>query len=237
MTIVYKKSRIFKKKTIIILLFIISCLTYLRIIRNEIHNIPIAFSLNNKYVYPLIVLLTSILYNSSSSTFYIFYLLLSPDLEEINIKKIMMLRKKYPNCEIKLLHMNEKYSEYMSGSYNSSAVYYRLELSNLITEFNKIIYLDIDTMVHKDLTQLYNIDMGKNYYMGFPGHDLTFYNINGTRNFINSGVMLVIVNILIKIRIELLFLKIFFYIENIIINKDNLKKLREVNATMMFRDY
>ena len=50
--------------------------------------------------------------------------------------------------------------------------------------------------------------MGKNYYMGFPGHDLTFREFNGTRNFINTGTMLV-----------------------------NLKKLREVNAPVLLIDY
>ena len=41
-----------------------------------------------------------------------------------------------------------------------------------------------------------------------PGHDLTFIEFNGTRNFINTGVILI-----------------------------NLKKLREVNATFLLKDY
>ena len=50
--------------------------------------------------------------------------------------------------------------------------------------------------------------MGKYYYLGFPGHDLFNFEINGTRNFINSGCMLV-----------------------------NLKKLRESNAPKLFMDF
>ena len=50
--------------------------------------------------------------------------------------------------------------------------------------------------------------MGDYYYLGFPGNDLTRFSFNGTRNFINSGCMLV-----------------------------NLKKLREVNASELFKDF
>ena len=73
---------------------------------------------------------------------------------------------------------------------------------------DKIIYLDADIIVHKNLTDLYNLDMGNYYYLGFPGNDLVKFEFNGTRNFINSGCMLV-----------------------------NLKKLREVNASMLFQDF
>ena len=44
--------------------------------------------------------------------------------------------------------------------------------------------------------------------MGFPDHDIINYEFNGKRNFINSGVMLI-----------------------------NLKKLREVNAPKLLKDY
>ena len=167
-----------------------------------------AFSVNNEYVYALIVLLSSILYNSSINTFFIFYLLISPDVTKLNIKKILDLSKKYKNYRMKLIHMREYFSNYKFGHYKTAAVYYRLALSSLITDVDKIIYLDIDTLVHKDLFRLYNINMGKYYYMGAPGVDLVRINFNGTRNFINSGVLLI-----------------------------NLKKLREIHSTKLFEEY
>ena len=209
-----KSKKFLSKKNIIIIvksfiIFILSlffdCLKYFKIKK---FNIPIAFSLNNKYVYPLIVSLTSILYNSSPNTFYIFYLLLSPDLQDYKLNKILRLREKYPNCRMNLIHMGNKYKKYKISYYYSAAVYYRLDLSNLITDVDKLIYLDVDTIAHKDLTEFYNIEMGKNYYMGFPGVDLAVTEFNGTRNFINSGVILI-----------------------------NLKKLREVNAPILFQEY
>ena len=208
-----KSKFVFKKNIILIITALITLiislfLIYKKYIKKKFHNIPIAFSFSDRYSYPLIVLLTSILYNASPNTFYTFYLLINPDVKEYIIKKIFDLREIYPNCKIEIINMGNKYSNYGTLEFKSVAVYYRLELSDIIKNVDKIIYLDVDTMVHKDLTEMYNIDMGNYYYMGFPDHDLTFRKFNGTRNFINSGVMLI-----------------------------NLKKLREVNAPKLFQDY
>ena len=170
--------------------------------------IPIVLSINDNYAYPLIVLLTSILYNSSRNSFFIFYILTSPDLSKTKLDKILNLKEKYNNYKMILINMGEYFSKYNLGRFKTAAVYYRLALSNLIKDVDKIIYLDIDTIVHKDLYDLFSINMGKYYYMGFPGLDMIKIEFNGTRNFINSGVMLI-----------------------------NLKKLREINSAKLYDDY
>ena len=176
--------------------------------QNKINQIPIASSLNNNYVYPIIVSITSILYNSVPNNFFTFYLLLAPDVQEENLKKISGLKDKYPNCKFVFLRVENHFKNFFTGYYKSPTIYYRLELSNLITDVDKIIYLDVDTITHKDLTEFYNIDMGKYYYLGYPGHDMTAFEFNGTRNFINSGCMLI-----------------------------NLRKLREVDAPKLFHEF
>jgi hypothetical protein len=172
-------------------------------------HIPIAFSIDNLFTYPLIVLLTSILYNSKPSTFYYFHIMIPYGFFEENKQKINGLCKKYNTCKIIFLNMGQKYQDWKTyPDYYLITVYYRLSLSDLISNFDKIIYLDCDTMVHGDLTNFYNIEMGDNYYMGFPGFEISYLEINGTRNFINTGVMLI-----------------------------NLKKLRKVNASLLFDQY
>ena len=172
--------------TALITLIISLILIFKKYTNKNFHNIPIAFSFNDRYAYPIIVLLISILYNASPKTFYTFYLLIAPDIQKTSLKKILGLKEKYPNCKMEFINMGNKYSNYYTMNYKSPAVYYRLELSNIIKNEEKIIYLDVDTMVHKDLTDMYNIDMGKNYYMGFPDRDLAIRKFHGTRNFINS---------------------------------------------------
>ena len=147
------------------LIFILTLLIiYSKYLTKKMNIIPIAFSINDNYAYQLIVLLTSILYNSSPNTFFIFYILLAPDLNQTKINKLLGLKEIYKNYKMVLINMKDKYSEYSSGHYKTAAVFYRLYLSNLISDFDKIIYLDIDTIVHKDLNDLYKINMG-NYYL------------------------------------------------------------------------
>ena len=147
--------------------------------------IPIAFATDNKFTYPLIVLLTSILYNSKSDTFYYFYIMVPNDFFKKNKQRITGLCKKYKKCKTKFLNMGEKYKDWKTDKHYSAAVYYRLSLSNNIKDLDKIIYLDCDTMVHNDLSNLYNIEIGDKYYMGFPAHEISHLVINGTRNYIN----------------------------------------------------
>jgi len=171
--------------------------------------IPIAFSTDNKFTYPLIVLLTSILYNSKSSSFYLFYIMVPNEFFEENRYKIKGICEKYKKCEIIFFNMGKKYKDWKTSKYYSEAVYYRLSLSDLIKNFDKIIYLDVDTMVHNDLSNLYNIEMGDKYYMGFPAHEISYLEINGTRNYINSGVMLINLKFLRRVNASLLFEKYF----------------------------
>ena len=176
--------------------------------KNHFNYIPVAFSVDNKYLYPLIVLLTSILLNANTSTFYLFYIMIPYNFYTNNKRKIINLSKKYKNCKIKFFNLGKKYLNWsVEGNYTQT-VYFRMALSDLIETLDKIIYLDCDTMVHKDLTELYKINMGNKYYLGFPGHEVSYLVINGTRNFINTGVLLI-----------------------------NLKLLREINAPILLEKY
>ena len=128
-----------------------------------------------------------------------------------NKKKIIGLCEKYKTCEIIFLNMGRKYSHWKTNTnYYSKNVYYRLSLSDLVKDFDKIIYLDCDTMVHGDLTNFYNMEMGNKYYMGFPGFEVSYFEINGTRNFINSGVMLINLKMLRSVNASLLFSKYYY---------------------------
>lgn len=178
------------------------------IIKKKKNIIPIALSLNNEYIYPLLVALTSILYNANNNTFYNFNIMVPENFLTINKILILGLRKKYPNCKIIFHNLKNKYYGWESHKYYPMSAYYRLSLSNLIKDYNKIIYLDCDTLTHKDLLEFYNLDMKGNYYLGFPALEIGELVINGTRNYISSGVMLI-----------------------------NIKELRKVNAPYLFEKY
>ena len=47
------------------------------------------------------------------------------------------------------------------------ATYYRLLLAELLPDLNRIIYIDGDTLVYQDLTEMFNLVMGDNIVLGF----------------------------------------------------------------------
>ena len=47
------------------------------------------------------------------------------------------------------------------------AAYYRLELQNILPDVDRIVYMDGDTAVFQDLSELITLDMEENYILGF----------------------------------------------------------------------
>jgi lipopolysaccharide biosynthesis glycosyltransferase len=184
-------------------------------------KIAVAYSLNNKYTYQTLVSMISILENSSRYTFYTFYLLVEKNIfEKQNKEKFTHLEKKYDRCKVIILELtNENLLNARVDRYPITA-YYRLLLAKLIPHVNRIIYLDGDTLVFTDLTEMINLDMNNNIILGFVDQSYKKAEKFGfkTYKYINSGVLLIDLQ---KIRKENISQKFFDFIDN---NKNKLKQ-------------
>ena len=134
-------------------------------------NIPITMSLDNEYIYPTIVSITSILENAFKETKFTFYILHPDNFTEINKEKLKSFEKKYfKKCKFNFINMKNKYIKLKKlkkiRKKKPPAAYYKLSLPELLPEIDKIIYLDGDTLTYIDLQELYNIDMTNYYYKG-----------------------------------------------------------------------
>lgn len=130
--------------------------------------ISCAFALDNAYIYPTLVALESLVDNAKNNSFYDIYVLIDINFSIENIKILKTIEKNYTsNCEIIFKILDDKYSKEKTDKRIKIPSYYRLELHNLLPNVNKIIWLDGDTGVFEDLTELYNIDMKGNYILGF----------------------------------------------------------------------
>ncbi len=93
----------------------------------------------------------------------------------------------------------------------SIAVYYRLELHNILINVDRIIWLDGDTLIFGDLSELIALDMRGNYILGFLDNNLEAlkeFNItNGV--IICSGVLLMDLDALRKNNISEKYNKFF----------------------------
>ena len=74
--------------------------------------------------------------------------------------------------EIKQLNINyfqikqSEYSKALTNKYISKATYYKINFPSFLQNFEKIIYLDVDIINFKDLTELYRTNLKDNIYIG-----------------------------------------------------------------------
>ena len=135
---------------------------------NKRFNISISYSTDNKYIYPIIVSMISLVINASNKTFYNIYILHTPDFSETSKHFLKTIEKKYPDkCLIIYINMGDKYNKLQLSYKLSTPAYYRLSLPDILPEINRIIYLDGDTLVFEDLKELVQFDMKGNVIMGF----------------------------------------------------------------------
>jgi len=128
---------------------------------NKENEVVISMATDENFIYPIIVLITSILENADKDTYYKIYLLISDTVSEKEKEKILFLKNNYNNFNIYFINMESEFNNFYQGIVKSSAGQYRLKLPDVIKE-NKCIYLDGDTIVFEDLSKLYNIDLKDN---------------------------------------------------------------------------
>lgn len=155
-------------------------------------NVPIAMALDDGYVYPTIVSITSALENANPEREYSFYIMHPGEFKQENKDKIKSLEEKYKSCKIELIDMKDRYKDANDKGHITTPAYYRLALSDLLPNLDKIIWLDGDTIVFSDLKEMLDIDMTGLCYRGFLDYipDAVDDFVPDNDHVICSGVML-----------------------------------------------
>ncbi len=173
--------------------------------------IPIAMALDDGYLYPTIVSITSMMENANKDTVYNIYIMHPDEFSDTSKEKLSFVGKKYKNCNIKLINMKKEYAGANDIGHITTPAYYRLSLSELLPTLDKIIWMDGDTLIFDDLRQMYDLDLNDNYYLAYLDDKmvdpLEEFGLSDNE-YICDGVMLV-----------------------------NLKKLREDNMVPKFKSF
>ena len=122
--------------------------------------------------------------------------------------------------------MANKFKKADTNENITTSAYYKLELPSLLPYVNRIIWLDGDTAVFEDLTELITIDMKNNYIMGFLDSlpdAIKRFDINNA-TVLCSGVLLLDLNALRKNNMQK---KMYKFID------DNLGKLNQHDQTVI----
>ncbi len=158
-----------------------------------------SYCLDNGYIYPTLVAMTSLVKNAGNNTFYDIYALVSRDFTEENKQILLSVEKNYNDkCKVNIINMGDKFKGLDTNLQIPTSAYYRLDLQNILPNVDRILYMDGDTAVFQDLSELITLDMKGNYYLGFLDslpNALNKYNIkNGV--VLCSGVLLIDLNLL-----------------------------------------
>ena len=190
-----KKFFIIIKIILIFLFSFIIIIIYINLTNHIIYKnyINVAYSFDKNYHYIAHVSMKSIMLNQNNDTFINFYLLVS-NLTYNQKKVIDRISLEHINCKINYIDMKSKFKEFnIPLNIWSTAIFYRINLQDILSNEKKILYLDTDTLIYKDLTKIYNYNISGKYYIGMIENMVNrFYhrfNIS-CDNYINTGVML-----------------------------------------------
>ena len=156
----------------------------------EIH---ILMNMNNKYMYPTLVSINSALKNSNKNkTTLVYHVLCPDDIRRSSLKKLKSLLISYPkNLIIITYSLGNLFDKYKRNRF-SEVTFYRL-LSPIFIPLEKIIYLDSDVLVFKDLEEMYNLSFNNNYILGildYLSYGTDYLGLNSEK-YVNAGVLFI----------------------------------------------
>ena len=83
---------------------------------------------------------------------------MSKDFEKKNFHLLYTLYEQFDYFNISIIEKDERYKDaYISGRITQQT-YFRFSLGELLPHLNRIIYLDSDIIVYKDLGNIYNLN-------------------------------------------------------------------------------
>ena len=164
--------------------------------------IPIFYACDDNFVKYTIVSLSSIIKNASRNYKYRVHILntfISQDMRD-------RLKALENECfEIIFVDVTEQLNSISKDlpirHYYSKTTYYRFFIAEMFTEYDKVIYIDSDTIVQGDISKLYNTDIGDCYLGACHEQAMVQVDVYGTycervvgvsrHNFFNAGMMLI----------------------------------------------
>lgn len=178
--------------------------------------IPIAFTFDNYLIMPASICISSLLMNADTDTFYDIYILHS-DKCDFSQTQLLKIPKYYPNCKITFRIVNSEFVTAYEIRGITTTAYYRLLIPEIIPEYDKVLYSDVDVIFREDLSKYYQVDLD-GYYMA--GVD-------------NASALRPNVQKYVKEKLGIDHKYGHFYSGNLVINS---KKIKEDNIIPKFRE-
>lgn len=138
--------------------------------------IPIVFSSDTNYLPYLSVSIQSIIDNANSKNLYKIYIL-TTGIEDIARDTLLTMMQ--DNVSIEFIDINkyidnlDKTNLHIDG-HITIATYFRLFISDIFTQYDKILYADCDVIFMRDITDLFDTDLSDAYLAAVPDIGLIY---------------------------------------------------------------
>ena len=114
---------------------------------------------------PAVVCLTSLMENAGPETFYEIFIVHRPEYD-FTKSALMEIPRRYANCSVTFRPVGNDFMNAYEVRGISVETYFRLLAAELIPEYDKILYSDVDVIFREDLSKYFEIDLGDNYFAG-----------------------------------------------------------------------
>lgn len=133
-------------------------------LRKKHRQIPVFFAADDKYVKFMMVTMQSVIDNASPKYLYKMYVL-HCDITAESQERVKRMETK--NCHIEFVDVSDELKKIEKKislrDYYTATTYYRFFIAELFPEYDKVLYVDSDTVVREDIANLYKYDLGKHY--------------------------------------------------------------------------
>ena len=133
-------------------------------LKRKSHLIPVFFAIDDKYVKYFAACIKSLINHTSRENQYNIHIL-HEDITPKNQERIKEMET--DNVSISFENVSkriEKIRKKLSiRDYYSYTTYYRMFIADMFPQYDKVLYLDADTIILKDVAELYQYELEKNY--------------------------------------------------------------------------
>ena len=124
-------------------------------------KINIVFAADNNYAQHAAVAMVSLLKNTVNPAMVQFYLIADELTADIKDKLVTTVNNLGSSLEFVTVKDTDLKNGYVSGNLTRAA-YFRLDIPNILpAQVHKVIYLDCDVIVRKDIAELWNTELGE----------------------------------------------------------------------------
>lgn len=148
-----------------------------------ISRIPIVFAFDNNLILPAGVCIYSLLANAKPETFYDIYILY-PANNEFDVSYFDKLNSEYSNFTFSFLPVSEFNSAFEVRGV-TKPTYFRLLIPELLPQYDKVLYADVDIIFRQDLSIVYNTECS-GYYIAAT-YDLCMNLDEGGRKYVAAN--------------------------------------------------